>query len=908
MLSKKPISAILGGTLMCASLSSPAMAAFENENTNNNEALLKSESKKMTNQNQIPNPISETVKSMTDKGFKFDKSPEKYSSIKEVRLDLFKNNNLDTALKEGLNFILSDKTTNFIENKSHINSEILQNSLLCESISNTVKYIESSNSEGGKELELLKRLTGIKAIMESDSSISKSNVFFKFISSLRNAYAAKVSRKIAYQILKDSRNKVETTMGSQTSSKEASVSHKTPAGGWNIGISVGVQNNESTSEKSFYKIDNSGNIGVSLGTGLKNFLSADASYNLGFTQSLIFYSLEQFLDTCSKNGKISSVELREPEIKKIINSRKEMQKKEKSILSQMQTSIEWFLKASETVPQNLIFEWPEVTYSSPADVQKSVVQKCEVNAAASCLAAAGASVTTEYQTIDTSMKHSYLNLIEDDCSASNYIKDSDKIASFLKQEKVKKYKEIKDYFESYFKKIITDKNVHKSDVMSILVSNITGDLHRYNTILSILADENSSDEQRDSNKSLKKEIEKKWLGNFSKGRLNMLKTAIAISSYLRDFADNEEEINLFKQLYSEIEHLAKMQVFAKDFSGKRTHFSTSQSSRVRSAEGQFSFDLPVLGTSYINACYSDSKGDAYFDTSKDITVKIQLPMVGDALLGDYSIRNQIKNLLTKLSEKNNYESEMFKKTLTIIDDNFEDVLKEMGVKRLTSIPGVFSTNKYMILNYFLTKTDKTNPNQKTLPLPGCDEVISKDKDCWALKLIKRIDSTVSNLSVGVSNHSSNLSHLIGKTSSIIGSDTLAFITSRYNVFQTGLLESGEDENYLWDSFKENQMKQFKDLFLNISNKNKNVRYELQSIWNQLVNTTKTDKTLTPKQKNEIIKESEISFKEFLENCDKLKDENSEENLKKASESFDKVMHANYKFNFVPEVKRIYSIR
>ena len=76
----------------------------------------------------------------------------------------------------------------------------------------------------------------------------------------------------------------------------------------------------------------------------------------------------------------------------------------------------------------------------------------------------------------------------------------------------------------------------------------------------------------------------------------------------------------------------------------------------------------------------------------------------------------------------------------------------------------------------------------------------------------------------------------------------------------------------------------------------------------MVNTTKADKTLTPKQKNEIIKESEISFKELLENCDKLKDENSEENLKKASESFDKVMHANYKFNFVPEVKRIYSIR
>lgn len=908
MLSKKPLSAILGSTLICTSFSCPGMNAVKNIQENDSDKPnVKSQS---TEFEKVSNSTAQAIQSMVEKGFYFDKKPEEYSSLKEVKLDIFEKNNLDSALKESFKFILSDKPGSFIDNKSSINGAILKNTILCENITAAQKYIDSAQQGSEKDIETVKRLSLIKAIMKADKSIQEDNVFLNFISSMRDAYAAKISRKIASDVLKDKRNKVETVMATQNSSKGAEVSSKIPTpSGLNIGISAGVKNSESSSEKAFYKIDNSGNIKLSVGAGFKNFLSLDTNYNLEFTYSLIFYSLEQFLDTYAKEGKITSIEFRANEIENIIGTREEMRKKEKLILSQIKTSIEWFLKASEIVPQGLNIDLPNVTFASGADTQKAFSTKCDISASAACLASAGASVSSEKQVIDTSMKHSYLNLIENDCSASSYVENSDQIISFLKQENVKKFKEVKEYAESYFKQIVANKSVKAADIMSILTSNILGDLRRYNMSLSVLANENSSSEQKKSHKNYKKKIEKKWLGSFGTGRVKMLKAAIACAAYLRDFAHTEEEINLFKQLYFEIEHLSKLQLFAKNSSGKNIYFQTAQNARVNSTSGKFSVTLPALGTSYINVSYSDSVSDAYFDTSEDISVQIQIPMFGDNFLGDYSIRNQIKKIMTKLSEKRNYESEMFLKTLEIIDRNFDDVLKQLGVKTLVSIPGIFSTQKYMNLNYFLTKIEKSADNNDDISLPEQQNVLKKSEDEWKLKLIKRIDSTVSGLKLGISDYATpSISHSIGKATSIIGSDTLSFITSRYNVFQAGMKDKEDSSNYLWNNFKDAQLEQFKKLFINTSDINKNVRYELQCIWNQAIKNIKSDSALTESEKSQLISNCEKSFSELLKDCDNLSKEDSEENFKKASKSFDEVMELNYTHNFMNEIKRIHKIK
>lgn len=908
MLSKKPLSAILGSTIFLTSLSSVATSAATNDNTSENKsAQIKSESNNP--KEEMVNPTAETVKSIMKKGFYFEKKPEEYLSIKEVKLDIFEKNNLDTALNEVLKFVMSNRSSAFMENKSTLNKPIFQNIDICRKILKIQKYIDTTAPGDRKNAKLLKKLKKLLNLMESDDSISEDNPFFRFILAIKDAYATKISRKVASDILESMHDAVESKMSGQVSSKSGQVSGKIPLKPVTIGVSAGIDTNESSSEKSFYQTDTSGIIKICLSGGFENFLSADVNYNLTFTQSLIFYSLEQFLDTYSTDSKISTIEIREPEIKKIMTSRQDMQNKEKSILSQIKTAVEWILKASEIIPQGVTLKIPDITEASPGDKQKSISFKGEVSAAASCLASIGAQVSSERQTIDTSMKHSYLNLIEDDCRFSSYVENSEKIASFLKRENIKKYQEIKNYTESYFKEIVANKTVRTADIMSILSSNLIGDLRRYNAALSVLADKNSTEEQKQSYEKIKKKTEKEWLGSHEKGRLAILKTAIACASYLRDFAQKEEEINLFKPLYHEIEHLSKMQVFAKNSSGKNTYFQTSQKANVKSVTGKLSFTAPILGTTYINACYSDSVSDAYFDTSEDITFQLQIPMFGDTLFGKYSIRNQIKDIMSRFAEKKDSISETFLKTIEIIDNNFDDVLKQLGVKTMVSIPGILSSTKYMTLNYFLTKIPKSEEQSNDIPLPNCNDLLKKPEDDWQLKLIKRVDSTNTNLNLDLYTYASaGASHSIGKTSSIIGSDTLAFITSRYNVFQNGMKDKDTTENYLWNNFKASQSKQFETLFINSCDITKNIRYELQCIWNQAVKNINSEKSMKESEKLSALSECENAFANYLENCNEFLNSKSSENFTKVSDSFDKVMKANYDYNFMPEIKRIYKIK
>lgn len=902
MSSKKSACIILSAVLMSTSANIPISSGCKCED--------KFKNSKNMSEMCLQNSDAVAVEKMLKKGFRFDKDPFQCSSIKEIKFDLFQYSNLDLSLKESLNFILNDETTSFIDNKHSLNSCILQNQFLCENIKNTEKYIDSREFEFKKNLELLKRLSFIKAIMESDSRIPKSNAFFRLISSLRDAYATKVSRKIAEKILNDYREEVESKMEVEDSSRGVGVSSTAQTGAINLGISVGLDNSEGASEKSFYKIDNSGNIRLSIGAGFKKFLSADASYNLKITHTLIFYSLEQFLDTCAKDGKITSIELRDEYISKIISSREEMQKNEKLILSSMQTSVEWFLKASQIVPQNVNFKWPEVTQTKPANVQKAVTNKADISGAASCLASVGANVSVDSKTTDTLTKHTYLSLIQNDCSVSSYVENSNQLVSFLKQENTKKYSEIKSYFEKYLKDKEIYGNNYAPQTLSVLVSNIIGDLRMYNSVLSVLADEHSLDFQIENCKKSKHEIEKEWLGNFEKSRKNMLKTAISLAAYLRNFANTNEEINLFKQLHTELEHLSEMQIFDKSSSVKNMYFNTNHKANIKSVSGKFYFAIPLLGTSFIEASYINSNGEAYFDNSENIEIKMQIPMFGDSILGEHSIRNKLKDLMLKFSGEKSNESEAFKNTLGIIENNFDDILANLGIKMLVSIPTVFSTGQYMTLDYLFEKSEKNVPlNENILPLPGCIKPILKERDNWVLKLIKRIDSTISELNIGIKEYAnSNISHCIGKKDSIIGSDSLKFILNKYNTFQLGSENSLCTQNHLWDRFRESQIEQFKNLFLNMNYESKNVKYELQCIWNTVNSNVQSDAKMPMDEKIKVLNYCETQFKEFLHDCDALNKDSSIENLKKAFKSFDEILKINYEYNFYPEVKRINTVK
>ncbi|MBQ6144049.1 MAG: hypothetical protein IJI84_06220 [Clostridia bacterium] len=829
---------------------------------------------------------------LKEKGFYLEKNDN-------LTLDLFEKENLDIALKEGLEFILSNKTSIFIDDKSSLNESIVKNPLLKECIESTINYIKSSNdSQDTKRFNLLKRLTSIKKLIEIESSIPKNNLFYKFISSVKDAYQVLISRKVASDVLKDNREKVESTMGSQSTSQSGGVNTGTTTGGVNIGVSVNVSNNEGSGEKAFYKIDNSGNIKISVGTGFSKYLSASVGYNLGTTRTLIFYSLEQFLDSYAKDGKISSVELREPDIKKIAKSRDDMKKAEKQLLSNMQNSISSYLKISNIVPQNVNLKLPDITSSAYADSQSSTSSACTLNVEASCLASIGMEVKIESQTINTSIKHSYIKLIKKDCSPSKYAESSAEISKFLKQEKTKKYTETEEILKSYFENETNNKETNEK-ALSILVSNMIGDLKQYNSSLYILSDDSLHKQDKLYARNLKEKIELGWLGkiaNLKRGRLEILKTAIATAAKLRDYCKSEATLKLFNVLYGEIENLSKMQTFSKNLFKRNPNFKTTHTSDVNSVSGQAYFDIPIVGTTSFNIDYTESESEAKFDNSEDITVKLRIPMRGDKLLGENSIKNKFKELIEKLSKnKNNYLSDSCGEALGVVEKDFSNILEKLGVETTISIPTVLSTKKYLFLNIYLTKVDKNSEGNNVKALPGNTEPIIKNKDKWVIKNIKRTDSSITNLKVGIDKYAKiNLSNNTGTSFSKIGADTLTFIINKYNGLTSGFSETTDETNPMWEKFTNSQKERLKTLFENINNTKSNARYELQTLFNDTLENENKTKT-------------EHIFTNFLDSCSYYSIQNTEKNYEKALDNLNKVLNLNYTANYLTELDRLHTI-
>ena len=910
---KKPLTRFVCGTMIFTSLFQNFAYAQSEESKNDSEPSKNIDD--MTCENNKKLSAVNNLKKLSEKGFTF-KSNDINTSSSVVKLDLLNGNNLNVALKEGLDFVVDNNTTDFIDNKASINNIVVENMLLKECIESTSKYAcREDVADKDKKFEILKRLTSIKKLMEIDSNFSGKNSFYVFVCAMKNAYQTLISRQIASEILESKRENVENIMSSDSSSRNLEASTSGTYSGLVLGLKVGAENKEGTSEKSFYKIDNSGKVGVTLGAGYQDHLSANVNYNFDLTNTLVFYSLEQFLDTYAKDGKISTIYLRSPEIREILKSRKQMQKSEKKLVSDIQTAIEWYLKTAEIIPQNVVLEYPSVTVSNKAEKHVSSKNSLDFNAVADCFASIGMNVSTSVESVDKTVYNSYLSLLNDDCSASEYGEDSEKILEFLQQGENKKYLEIKSYIDSYLKHIVVEDNVKKSDVLSILVSNLIGDIRSYNTNLSILSNDSVNKEDKKLAREYKNKLEKEWFGssvikNIKKGRLDILKSAICIASYLRNYAHTEEEINVFKKLYVEIERLSKLQIFSKNRSKQRAEYGTKRNELITSAGGKIYFDVPIVGRTSIDITYSKSVGDANFDDSEEIDIQTRLPMFGDKLLGAYSIRQQFRKLIKKLSEKaDNDTSTAIKEALVLLEKDFDSIVKDIGIDACVHIADRLATDKYVTLTFFLSKVPKTSKTSLPESLPGQTDRIIKLSDEWVLKLVKRIDCYDLDTKVNLDGYAKvGISGKEKRASSKIGTNTLDFIKSNFNVFSLGSAGISDGVSPLWNKFKKGQEEQLKVLFKNISQKDKNARYEVQCLWNNILGTVnklwKSDTT----KRDKINKVNKEIFEEFLNSCEVYNEVDSQENFEKASKNFDKVMNIYHLYDYTPELKRAHSIK
>ena len=144
---------------------------------------------------------------------------------------------------------------------------------------------------------------------------------------------------------------------------------------------------------------------------------------------------------------------------------------------------------------------------------------------------------------------------------------------------------------------------------------------------------------------------------------------------------------------------------------------------------------------------------------------------------------------------------------------------------------------------------------------------------------------------------------IGKEVILIGTDTLRYLTSKFNAFSLGQRDS-KDTLSPWYSLKDDQKKQLMELFENVTDEKSNVIYELQNMYNVIMDNIGEKDTKTSGKCTRL-------FENFLDACSDLttsKDDKAKEQaFEKASELLDEIFRMNFDYNFINDYEKAYQI-
>ena len=809
-----------------------------------------------------------------------------------LELDLFEENNLDDILLKTLDIIEKDSQNKTSRTYNHFKI-LVDNADFMQKIKNIKSFLRDHKiGENRKQLKIIKQLKAIEKILKENSLENHS--FFGFVHTVKMAYKVKISRRIANEILKNNRKSVEEEMNNNSSYMKLEMETKINVEGVELGISIGVKSSEGASELSFYQTENSLSIKLSIGIGNSNLLSLSVADTLKIKRILIYRSLEQFLDTDIKRGQISTIRIRNNEIENIINSRKNMQQKEKKLLANISASIVNYLKALGVIDQNTKIKLPDITQTNSA---KSVLTKkntFSLQAEAQCLVDAGIRVSTSSSLEKTRSSHPYLELIDKNCLPSEIGKDFENICRFLKAEKYNKFNEIKKRIPG-----ATAEDINN------FVNIIKGDLSSYNWALSVMSNKNASKEDSDKAELLKHRIEENWLTSkflkkLKNGRLDMLKAAISISVLLRSAINiniNESMHDSFEEIYYQMEVLSKMQMFTNSLkmSKKNAEFLiTEKKNKTQSLKGEISIDIPKIGKTSINFIYTEDNPNSK-KTKASISFSVELPLVGNKIIGNYSLQKTLNKVQKKLSKSENKVAYKFAEVIEVLKRKFNSKRNILGYnimeKKSNASDGLitsnlFSDNSIEITFYF----EEIKKSFSDYPLPG-QSFCNKPNVSWFLKSIEGSESKTYETNFNaLSAVNIKGSKSIIRSSNIIGSDSLRLPVNKFNIFELSLSDRKDknDKNYLWNSFKKSHKNQFKRIFKNITKSNSNSRYELQIMYNKVMKKAKGS------QKNNVNE----TFVKFLNACQKVTNECTEANYIEASDLFDEVLKLNYNFKIM----------
>lgn len=794
-----------------------------------------------------------------------------------LNMDILEGRNLDVALKCVLESAVQDTNDKNLCKEIQILCNILESKI--SSSTCTVPKNKIKNSAG--ESRILTQLEKIKEILDK----SKCNVLLlNFINAVINAYKVRISREAAQNILAKNRTEIEKLMSSKSQSSKLSAPVELNDVGVKIGVEATFLKNESADENSLYRVDREGEIRISFGGKLNKILQAEIGGDVGVTSSVIFYSLEQYLDSKEASG---SVLIKSSAVDNIIKSRKELRKKEEQLLSGFKFSIEGYLKSSGIVPDMVYIDWPDITGSGYKYSSKSVKYGADVTA--SIMSTAGITVQGQKKHITKTRSNPYIALISEDCSpADNFTAEDIRNFFFKDNSESKQGKQATKL--PILEKIETLIAEHQN--ICAILSLILGDLRQYNSAINIMSAQDKA-LKNTLERDIKHEIEDNWISPkkyYRGGRSQMLKAAVVVASYMQQIAVSEHEVNLLRQIYLEIEQLSKMQNFSRNIK-KEPNFDTSYKLDAYSVSGTATIEVPNFQGVKLDVNYENLKGPK-IDQEENIDIGLEMPMSGTTVVGIKAVSDFLMGIANRMTlASNKGESQNLGSAFSFASGIISDINNKNDAKYIFKSLVSLGSKASVCIKICLTKISQNN--ESDLALPGQEKLL-KSKPFWALKCIK--------ISNKLSKSTEYTQSCRQWNKVILGTGTFSYILNKYNAFRVGLLDHKKGvspkQNTLWQAFKANNIKTLPYLFVNIANPNSNARYELQCIFNSIFSYSQEP------NKNNF---SDI-FLDFLNACDKFKQSRTEKDLTACISLLDSVLELQFEKYFLPEFNTLFSIK
>ncbi len=404
----------------------------------------------------------------------------------------------------------------------------------------------------------------------------------------------------------------------------------------------------------------------------------------------------------------------------------------------------------------------------------------------------------------------------------------------------------------------------------------------------------------------------------------MLKAGISLASTLRcvkDLGNNETAQESFKELYSQLDTLSRMQTFTKSLrsSKKSAEFSTKHNADFFGASGSVALNIPGAGESSINISYSNTNSDFADDTCQDVTVDIKLPVIGNDIIGQEVLRETLSSLQTKLLSSSHHSAVVIGNAIKLLNTRFEPSLRaldygtnegfssavEKTAEKVVELGDGSGIKNYVTLSFYLTKSPSAG--ETDIALPG--EAFSKEPTIpFLLKRVKSTESKAVKVSASVDELGFEASASVGRSASVIGTHSLNFPASRFNAFAFGMQDRAQkkDVSELWIGFKNGQKGQFKEIFKNIAEDAHNIRYELQCMYNSVLRGVDSNSKLNPIKRATLKNTVNSAFANFLSACKAFSGDGSEENFTSTSAALDEVLKLNFEHNYMADYNKLHN--